>query len=64
MSRMQRLGRALELALCRLSHMDEPVAINRRDWYVLFRCARCGRETYLMGDAAREWVERWMADPS
>jgi hypothetical protein len=60
---LARLAHRLELLLCRtqFGHMDEPVAINRREWAVLLRCVRCGRDATLLGEEARAWTERWVA---
>lgn len=57
---LTRLAHKLELLMCRFGHMDEPVAINRREWAVLLRCVRCGRDATLLGEEAKAWAERWV----
>ena len=48
--------------LCRLgSHYELPVAVNKLEPAVLLRCERCGRDRTLMGEAARAWLEHFMA---
>jgi hypothetical protein len=55
--------RLLQYLLCRSGwHHEEPVSATRaKGAYVLLRCTRCGRDHALIGQAADQWIARYLA---